>query len=229
MAKVIDPSETKRAQAFEQWMKASMPMLTYSSTLDVSHLLSMKRRYKYKFNMLMCWCISRAAAMMEEFYMLPEKQDEENKLLFCDRLAITVSVKTLEGTVFNCDVPLSYDIEQFNREYLALTRHVQNSCTDYNIGEDHMLIRTVAFPEAEIDSVTAAYVANRNYPTLIWGKYRKGFFKTTLPVSFQFHHAQMDEVHAATFFALLQKEINKVTKPPVPKNGIPQIPNDPEE
>ena len=229
MANVIDPNETKRGQAFDIWMRAPVPMVTYSTTLDVSHLISISHKYKYKFNMLMCWCIGRAAALQEEFYLLPEKLEVGNQLLVYDRLAITVAVKTLENTVFNCDVPLSYDIEQFNREYLALTRHVQNSCATYNIGEDHMLIRTVAFPDAEIDSVTAAYAGGPNYPSLVWGKYRKGFFKTKLPVSFRFHHAQMDETHAAIFFDYLQKEINKVTKPAAPKTVAPVIPNDSDE
>lgn len=44
-------------------------------------------------------------------------------------------------------------------------------------------------------------------PMVMWGKYRKGLFKTTLPVSFQFHHVQMDGGHAARFLDILQKEM----------------------
>ena len=46
----------------------------------------------------------------------------------------------------------------------------------------------------------------------MWGKYRKGMFKTTLPVSFQFHHVQMDGGHAARFLDILPKEISKMMK-----------------
>ena len=45
---------------------------------------------------------------------------------------------------------------------------------------------------------------------LIWGKYKRCFLKTTLMVSFQFHHTQMDGAHAARFLDELQKEINKL-------------------
>jgi len=45
---------------------------------------------------------------------------------------------------------------------------------------------------------------------VMWGKYRKRMFKTTLPVSFQFHHVQMDGGHAAKFLQCLQNEINKL-------------------
>ena len=43
---------------------------------------------------------------------------------------------------------------------------------------------------------------------LAWGKYRRGLFKTTLPISFQFHHAQMDGFEAARFLNGLQETIN---------------------
>ena len=36
-------------------------------------------------------------------------------------------------------------------------------------------------------------------PVVMWGKYRKGWFKTTLPISFQFHHVQMNGGHGAMF------------------------------
>ena len=44
-------------------------------------------------------------------------------------------------------------------------------------------------------------------PMVMWGKYRKGWFKVTLPISFQFHHVQMDGGHGARFLDELQKTI----------------------
>ena len=41
-------------------------------------------------------------------------------------------------------------------------------------------------------------------------KYRKGWLKTTLPISFQFHHSQMDGGHGAMFLELLQREITQL-------------------
>lgn len=42
------------------------------------------------------------------------------------------------------------------------------------------------------------------------GKYRRKFFKTTLTVSFQFHHTQMDGAHAARFLTELQNTIHRI-------------------
>lgn len=48
-------------------------------------------------------------------------------------------------------------------------------------------------------------------PFLAWGKYRSKLFKTTLSISFQFHHAQMDGFEAARFLNGLQETINGLT------------------
>ena len=52
-----------------------------------------------------------------------------------------------------------------------------------------------------------------NNPFLIWGRYRRGLFRTTLPLSFQFHHTQMDGVHAGRFLQRLQEDILALEKP----------------
>lgn len=46
-----------------------------------------------------------------------------------------------------------------------------------------------------------------NNPFLIWGKYHQTLFKTTLMLSFQFHHTQMDGAHAGRFLQRLQESI----------------------
>jgi chloramphenicol O-acetyltransferase type A len=45
---------------------------------------------------------------------------------------------------------------------------------------------------------------------VMWGRYRKKWLKVTLPISFQFHHAQMDGGHAAHFLEELQKVIKSI-------------------
>ena len=45
-------------------------------------------------------------------------------------------------------------------------------------------------------------------PFLIWGKYKRRLMKTTLTVSFQFHHTQMDGAHASRFLDRIQRTID---------------------
>lgn len=53
--KEVNPQDTTRAYAFEMWMNAPMPMVTFFKTLDVSNLVKISRKRKMKFNMLMCY------------------------------------------------------------------------------------------------------------------------------------------------------------------------------
>jgi len=62
MKREVAPQDTTRAQAFALWMKVPNPMVTFFKTLDVTRLVRISRRKGLKFNMLMDWCIGKAAA-----------------------------------------------------------------------------------------------------------------------------------------------------------------------
>ncbi len=203
--KEVNPQTTTRAYAFEMWMKAPMPMLTFFKTLNVSKLLRVGRRKNLKFNVLMCWCIGKAASGIKEFYMLPVR----DKLIQYDTIAVNTIVKNKNGEVSSCDIPFTDNLDEFNVNYLKLTRQVAQSCENHDI-LDSMVIGTSAMAQYEIDGAVGMYSGIFNNPFMIWGKYKKGFFKTTLTVSFQFHHTQMDGAHAAAFLDALQREIDKL-------------------
>lgn len=200
----VDPKETTRAYAFEMWMKAPMPMVTLFKTLDVGRLLKASRKHGLKFNMLLCWCIGKAASQVKEFYMLPVG----DKLIKYDSIAVNTIVANKTGEVSSCDVPFSDDIAKFNADYLRLTRQVAETCANHDI-TDSMVIGTSALVQYDIDGAVGMYSGIFNNPFIIWGRYKKGLFKTTLTVSFQFHHTQMDGAHAARFLDILQLEINR--------------------
>lgn len=204
--KEVDPKNTSRALAFELWMKAPMPMVTLMKTLDVTALVRLSRKRGYPFHMLLCWCIGQAAARTEDFYLLPVG----DKLMQYDRLAVNTVVATQDGGIATCDLPVSADLEQFNQDYRTLTGQVQKSGQSYELGEDYMVIGTSALARYEIDGAVNIYAGCYNNPFLIWGKYRKTWRCTTLPVSFQFHHTQMDGIPAAEFLERLQQEIREI-------------------
>ena len=100
MAKEIQPKDTTRAAAYEFWMKAPNPMVTFFKTLDVTNLMKISRRKHLKFNMLMDYCIGRAAAGIREFYILPVG----DRLMQYDTLAVNTIVKNKDGEVSSCDI-----------------------------------------------------------------------------------------------------------------------------
>ena len=203
MAREIDPKDTTRAAAYELWMKAPNPMVTFFKTLDVTNLVKTAGRRNLKFNMLLDHCIGKAAADMKEFYILPVG----DKLMQYDSLAVNTIVKNKDGEVSSCDILFSEDLETFNREYLKYTSQTAETCQDRDLSADSMVIGTSAIIDTEIDCAVGMNSGIFNNPFMIWGRYRKKLFRYSLPVSFQFHHTQMDGAHAGKFLANLQTEI----------------------
>ena len=59
--KEIDPKTTNRAQQFEIWKNAPNPMLVFVKKMDVTNLIKISRKKHLKFNMLLDYCIGKAA------------------------------------------------------------------------------------------------------------------------------------------------------------------------
>ena len=206
MAREVNPQDTTRAAAFALWMKAPNPMVTFIKTLDVTNLVKISKRKGLKFNMLLCWCIGRAAAPVKEFYLLPVG----GRLMRYESLAVNTIVKNRRGEVSSCDILYTDDLSGFNREYLQYTAQTAESCKDRDLSEECMVIGTSAVVETELDGAVGMNSGVFNNPFLIWGRYRKRLFRYYLPVSFQFHHTQMDGAHAGCFLENLQKGINEL-------------------
>ena len=205
MKQEINPKDTNRALAFELWMKSPMPMVTLTKTIDVTRLYKVSRRRGLKFNMVLCWGICNAALLNEEFYMLPQN----GKLYKFDRMAINVIVDNVMGGLSFCDIAVTDDLELFNVNYLHLTKTISQTCQDI-LDDEAVIVGTSAVTGTELDSIVNQYTDQFCNPMVMWGRYRKKWLTVTLPISFQFHHAQMDGGHAARFLEELQKVIKNI-------------------
>lgn len=95
-----------------------MPMVTFFKMLHVARLVQVSKKRGLKFNMLMCYCIGKAACRIKEFYLLPVG----GKLMQYDSIAVNTIVANKEGEVSSCDIPFSEDLSLFNQNYLQLTQ-----------------------------------------------------------------------------------------------------------
>lgn len=204
MPKEINPKESPRSTAFELWMKAPNPMVTFFKTLDVTNLLTVSKQKKLKFNMLLCYCITKAAVIVEEFYTLPVGE----KLMQYDTIAVSTIVNNKCGGINFCDIPYAQNLEEFNQHYLDNTAWVIEHCDNKDLSGESMVIGTSAIIETELDGIVGMNTGIFNNPFISWGRYRKKGLQYELPISFQFHHTQMDGSHAGRFLEKLQKEIN---------------------
>jgi len=201
----VNPKDTDRGPAFDLWIKAPMPMVTLTKTIDVSKLIRGSRHYKISFNMLMCWCVGAAASRISEFFTIPE----HGKLFRYDSLSVNTIVQNNRGGINSCDILFSKDIAKFNRDYVNLTEKAKKESKSSYL-EDTMVVGTSALIHTELDSITNQYTEMFCNPMVMWGKYRRKLFKTTLPVSFQFHHVQMDGMQGARFLEEFQKQIKHI-------------------
>ena len=206
MAREINPQDTTRASAYELWMNAPNPMVTFFKTLDVTNLIKISKRKHMKFNMLLDFCIGKAAVSIKEFYILPVGE----KLMKYDRIAVNTIVKNKIGEVSSCDILYTEDLGKFNQDYLKYISQVAENCQDRDLSNDCMVIGTSAIVDTEIDGAVGMNSGIFNNPFMIWGRYRRKAFRYYLPVSFQFHHTQMDGAHAGRFLRNLQDEINRL-------------------
>ena len=206
MTKELNPKDTTRAMAYELWMKAPNPMVTFFKTLDVTNLIRISKRNGMKFNMLLDYCIGKAAVGVKEFYILPVGE----KLMQYDKIAVNTIVKNTDGEVSSCDILYVEDLEEYNKQYLKYTVQVAENCQDRDLSNDSMVIGTSAIIDTELDGAVGMNSGIFNNPFIIWGRYKKKWFRYYLALSFQFHHTQMDGAHAGRFLANLQNEISSL-------------------
>ena len=110
-------------------------------------MVRISRKKGYKFNMLLDWCVGKAASSIKEFYLLPVG----DKLMQYESLAVNTIVKNKDGEVSSCDIPYTEDLEQFNRQYLESTQTVAESCSDMDLSDKCMVIGTSAIIDTEIN------------------------------------------------------------------------------
>ena len=205
MKQEITPQQSDRAEAFGFWMSSPMPMVTLVKTMDVTRAIKYGKRNNLGVNSIMCWCIGKAASKIKEFFILPE----QGKLYSYSSLGINVIVKNAGGGLSSCDIPYNENIKEFTENYLRLTQQATTENKNVVL-KDSMIIGTSAMIQTELDCIVNQYTDKFCNPMVMWGKIRKGLIRRSLPISFQFHHVQMDGTQGALFLEYLQETIKSL-------------------
>ena len=205
MKQEITPQQSDRAEAFGLWMSSPMPMVTLVKTMDVTRAIKYGKRNNLGVNSIMCWCIGKAASKIKEFFILPE----QGKLYSYSSLGINVIVKNAGGGLSSCDIPYNENIREFTENYLRLTQQATTENKNVVL-KDSMIIGTSAMIQTELDCIVNQYTDKFCNPMVMWGKIRKGWIRRSLPISFQFHHVQMDGTQGALFLKYLQETIKSL-------------------
>ena len=133
--------------------------------------------------------------VIPEFFSLPQ----DDKMYRFSRLAIGPVVANSEGGINYCDIPYSDSIQQFSADYRSICSKAAAMCENICLDKEMMVIGTSAMIETELDCIVNQYAKGFNNPMVMWGRYHEAivpslshsWFRTTLAVSFQFHHVQL--------------------------------------
>ena len=123
-----------------------------------------------------------------------------------DTIAVNTIVKNKEGEVSSCDLSYNAELNQFNEEYLKYTAQVAASCQDRDLSENSMVIGTSAIIDTEIDGAVGMNSGIFNNPFIIWGRYKKKWFRYYLPISFQFHQTGAHFVKDGKMYRVPRRE-----------------------
>ena len=82
-------------------------MVTFFKTYDVMSLIKAGKNHGMKFNILLDFCIGRAAVSVKEFYLLPVG----NQLMQYDKLAVNTFVANRDGKVSSCGIACTDDLD----------------------------------------------------------------------------------------------------------------------
>lgn len=100
MAREVQIKGSKREKAFKLWIKAPNPMVTFFKNIDISNLVKISNKKNMKLNMLLNYCIGKAAFDIKEFYFLPVG----DKLFEFDTIAVNTIIKNKNGKINSCDI-----------------------------------------------------------------------------------------------------------------------------
>lgn len=198
------PIGTPRQSSYEDFKHCACPTIMLSKVFDITRVVRMARRHGLKLNMLLCWIIGKAASEIREFYVLYE----QHMLHEYDSLSLNIVVDAGDA-IFLCDVPYSPSLKQFAEDYDRIC--AQTISERHNIlFDNHARVGTSTLVQTELSFFTGGYNEKYTNPFITWGRYHKGWFRSTLPVTLRVNHIQMDGGQCARFLAGMERIIEDI-------------------
>lgn len=208
MKKTITPAEAGRELEYQYWIGNRMPMFHLTTTLDITRMVKLCRRNKrMKMNMLMCYCICKAAQQVKEFHTLISGKD----IIWSDRINVQTILKDKNGQLRFVDLPMTKTLDEFVENYYRIGTEVYEKC-EHHLDTEALFVGTSCLSTSlPLDAVANQCNESFMNPFLMWGAYKKVFpWRYKLSISMQIHHVQMNGAEACRYLEILQREINNL-------------------
>ena len=200
----VDPRATTRAAAFDLWMDAPNPMVTFFKTLDVTPLVRFVKQRGMKFYPAMIWVVSRVINAHEEFKL---GWDQDGNLIRWDFVSPSYAhFHPEDGNFTKLVTPYMEDLPAFHARFLE-DREKYRELRGVVEGQptNHFDVSCLPWVRYRHFDVHVFDQGDFLAPVVTWGKYEAEGGRLVMPLTMNIHHAAADGFHLSRFFTEVQE------------------------
>lgn len=195
----IDLATWQRRRHFEFFRSFDHPHFSLCANVDITVFHQVVRDLGVSFTAAFVYAVARSANAVPEF----RQRIRAGKVIEHERVRPSVTILGEDDLFSFCTIPFCESFAQFVDQATALMAHVrEHPVLENEPGHDDLLYMT-ALPWVTFTSFAHPMQLHPadSIPRFAWGKYYREGHCLKIPLSVQGHHALMDGIHMARFYA----------------------------
>ena len=203
----LDMAAYKRRAHFDYFRSLAYPYAGITVEVDISRLVPTLKAHSLPFFLPVLYCVTRAANSVPEF----RQRIRGDGIIEYDYSEGSYTVALEDGTYCYCTPKTNLPFREFLRYTLEAQRRAveEPSIDEQEEAESLLFISCIPWVSQTAVVQPVPMPADSN-PRITWGKYFERCGNIYLPVSVLCHHALVDGLHIARFYAALNEEITKL-------------------
>jgi chloramphenicol O-acetyltransferase type A len=198
----VDLGTWPRRRHFELFSTFNHPHFNMSANLELTAFHQRVRNSGVSFTVAFVYVIARAANAIPEF----RQRIRSGRVVEHDIVSPSFTLLVDDDLFSFCTIPYSEAFTDFADRATAMIAHVKEHPTlDIDPDRDDLLFMT-ALPWVSFTSFTHPMQLHPadSVPRFAWGKFFQEGRRLKIPLSVQGHHALMDGIHMAKFYARVE-------------------------
>ena len=201
----VDLRTWRRRQHFDLFSTFNHPHFNMSANLEVTAFHQRVRNSGVSFTIAFVYVIARAANAIPEF----RQRIRSGRVVEHDIVSPSFTVLVDDDLFSFCTVPYSEPFADFAGRATAVIAHVkQHPTLEIDPSRDELLFMT-ALPWVSFTSFAHPMRLHPadSIPRFAWGRFFQEGQSLKIPLSVQGHHALMDGIHMAKFYAKVEEDL----------------------
>ncbi len=198
----IDLRTWRRRRHFELFSAFDQPLFDMCANLELTAFHQHVRNSGVSFTVAFVYVIARAANAVPEF----RYRVRSGRVVEHDMVSPSVTILVDDDLFSFCTIPYSEAFTDFADRATAMIAHVQEHPTLEDGPDRDDLLFMTALPWVSFTSFTHPTPLHPpdSIPRFAWGKFFQEGRRLKIPLSVQGHHALIDGIHMARFYARVE-------------------------